>query len=791
MGIISNHNFTFKKGKHMKLNRVIILISLTLCLFYHDIIFADTQIRKGKIKGIVTDADTKAPLVGANVMIKDSQRGAATDENGMFVINEVPIGNYIIQFNYMGYKDYIKTDIIVRSKRITYCNVELNPSVMETDVIVVSSGYFSKTEDSPTSTVNFSAEEIRRAPGSAGDVSRIIFGLPSVAKVSDAQNALIVRGGSSFETGFYIDNIEVPNINHYPEYGSSGGPIGMLNVDLIKDVNFYSGGFSSIYNDKMSAVMELSFREGNRDEYDGQLDFSFAGAGLVGEGPIGSGKGSWLLTLRKSYLDLIVEAIGQSKNAVPNYGDMQAKIVYDLNTNHKITFLDILGIDEIHNSRESALEDEMGAYSDYILLKNTAGLNWRYLWNKKGYSNTSFSHTLTSFDYVSYDTRVYRDSSFEKKIFDFKPHEHEYKFRNINSIILNTNHKVQIGAEAKYLSYYQDNYYGEYNDDIGREIPAFKIDDKLSVTQFFGFFNYNWRIVPKIAINPGLSVSHFTYNENTYLSPRLNISYKMSDKTNVYTATGLYYQNLPISLLVQNESNKDLKDPKAYHYIVGMSHLLTENTKLTIEVYDKEYKNLPIDPLLPTFCVLDQIVRYGMYYNPNLLEDSGTAYTRGIEFMVQKKLAQDIYGMISASYFRAKYRDYNGFWRNRDYDNRLTLNFEGGYKPNNKWEFSLRWIYAGGRPYTPFDEGASETISRGVYDASFTNENRLPDYHSLDIRCDRRYNFSGSNLIMYFAIWNTYGRNNISMYYWDGMKNKKVAVKQWSLLPIFGLEFEF
>ena len=764
---------------------------LIVCLFYRDTLYADTHIRNGKIKGIVIDTDSKAPLAGANVMIKDSQLGAATDENGMFLIDNVPIGSYVIQFNYIGYLDYMKTDVIVRSKRITYCNVELSPSVMETDAIVVSSGFFSKTEDSPTSTVNFSAEEIRRAPGSAGDVSRIIFGLPSVAKVSDAQNALIVRGGSSFETGFYIDNIEVPNINHYPEYGSSGGPIGMLNVDLIKDVNFYSGGFSSIYNDKMSAIMELSFREGNREEYDGQLDFSFAGAGLVGEGPIALGKGSWLLTLRKSYLDLIVEAIGQSVNAVPNYGDMQTKLVYDITANHKITFLDILGIDEIHNSRKSALEDEMGAYSDYILLSNTAGLNWQYLWNKKGYSNTSFSHTLTSFDYVSYDTRVYRDSSFEKKIFDFKPQQHEFKFRNINSIILNPDHKLQLGVEAKYLSYYQDNYYGNYNDDIGREIPAFKIGDDLSITQFFGFINYNWHILSKIIINPGLSISHFTYNKSTNLSPRLNISYRISNKTNVYAATGMYYQNPPISLLVQNESNKDLKYPKAYHYIVGTSHLFTENTKLTIEVYDKEYKNLPIDPLLPTFCVLDQMVRYGMYYNPNPLEDTGVAYTRGIEMMIQKKLAQDIYGMISASYFRAKYRDYNGVWRNRDYDNRLTFNAEGGYKPNNKWEFSLRWIYAGGRPYTPFDEDASEAISLGVYNSNLTNENRLPDYHCLDLRCDRRYNFSGSNLIMYFAIWNTYGRNNISMYYWDGMKNKKVAIKQWSLLPIFGLEFEF
>ena len=299
------------------------------------------------------------------------------------------------------------------------------------------------------------------------------------------------------------------------------------------------------------------------------------------------------------------------------------------------------------------------------------------------------------------------------------------------------------------------------------------------------------RLLPKLIINPGISVSHFTYNENTNLAPRFNVTYKLTDNSSIHGAAGLFYQNTPVSLLVQNDSNKNLKDPRAYHYIFGLSHLLTENTQLTIEVYDKEYENLPIDPLQPTFSVFDQVLRYGMFYNPNPLDDTGKAYSRGIELMVQKKLAKDFYGMISASYFRTKYHDYHGAWRNRDYDNRISTNIEGGYKPNNKWEFSVRWIYAGGRPYTPYDEESSEALARGVYDADQTNEKRLPDYHSLNIRCDRRFHFSGSNLIIYFAVWNTYGRKNISSYYWDEMQNKQVSSTQWGFLPVIGFEFEF
>jgi len=226
---------------------------------------------------------------------------------------------------------------------------------------------------------------------------------------------------------------------------------------------------------------------------------------------------------------------------------------------------------------------------------------------------------------------------------------------------------------------------------------------------------------------------------------------------------------------------------------LGINHLVNENTRLTIEVYDKEYDHFPLNPTQPSLFIMDQTVYQEFFLNHERLVDNGKAYARGVEIMVQKKLAQDIYGMLSGSYFRSRYRDYNGVWRDRIYDNRYMCNIEGGYKPNNEWEFSLRWTYAGGAPYTSFDIAASEAAHRGVYDESHINGKRLPDYHSLKLRVDRRFHFSDSNLIAYLDVWNVYGRKNISSYSWNEMDNQQEKFRQWtnSTLPIFGLEFEF
>lgn len=301
----------------------------------------------GNLMGKVTDADTSYPLANVYVIISKIETGVYTNEKGEYRFSKIPVGNYTLFFQLIGYQTQTKTDVIVRSQRTTFINGELKRRSIQIEGIQVQTDYFAETNEHTTSTINFSNEEIRRAPGSAGDVSRIMMSLPSVAKVNDQSNNFIVRVGNPMENTFFIDNIEIPNINHFPHRGSSGGPIGILNVDFIHDVTFYTGGFSAIYGDRLSSVMEIDFRDGNRQEFDGQLDFNMAGFGFIAEAPLGA-KSSFLIALKRSYLKYAVAAFDVGSTVAPDYGDIQSKVVYQFNPLQKITFLAVFSDD--HNS---------------------------------------------------------------------------------------------------------------------------------------------------------------------------------------------------------------------------------------------------------------------------------------------------------------------------------------------------------------------------------------------------------------------------------------------------------
>jgi len=747
---------------------------------------AIAQERTGIIKGRLLDGETKAPLVGANVEVLNTILGSATDDQGLFFINDVPVGSYSLRFSYIGYQNYTQTDVIVRPQRITFVEAELKPTALESEAVEVNGGYFTQTDEQPLSVTGFSREEIRRAPGSAGDVSRIIWSLPSIAKINDQSNSLIVRGGSPVENAFYIDNIEIPNINHFPTQGASGGPIGMVNVDFINDVQFHTGGFSALYGDKLSSIMDINFREGNRDEFDAQLDLNFTGFGGVLETPLFNQKGSLLFSARRSYLDLIIGLADVGTTVAPSYGDYQGKLVYDLNPHHRLTLLAVSGDDHNDPDRETARENAMIVYGNQDIYENTAGINWRALWKKSGYSNTSISYTSDEFKEDYYETssaiHLLRNRSWEQS----------FKLRNVNHFRLSQRHSIEFGVEAKHLITDYDNFFNDYTDALGDTVPAFTLKDRITADKVGAFVDYIVKPVKRLTTNLGVRADYFSYNKNSYLSPRFSFSYQLTPRTSLNGATGLFYQNLPLVLLSQQESNRDLKDPMAIHYILGIDHLLTENTKLSLEVYEKDYQNFPIDPTQPSLFLLDELFyRYGFFFNHAPLLDNGKAYSRGVEIMLQKKLAENFYGLASASYFRTKYKGGDDIWRDRVFDNRLMFSVEGGYKPNSKWEFSMRWIYAGGAPYTPFDLEASQQLNRAVLDENNINESRYPDYHSLNVRLDRRFHFSSSNLIFYLSVWNAYNRKNIASYYWNEEENKQDVIYQWSLLPIFGLEFEF
>ncbi len=756
-------------------------IVFTFLLIFSQMIPA--QIPTGNIKGTLIDTDTKAPLIGANVSIVDSHLGAATDINGEFGITNLPVGSYSLRFGYIGYKPVVKTDIIVKPGRITFVDVELASSSIETESVVVTGGYFQNTEIQPSSITSFSYEEIRRAPGSAGDVSRIMMGLPSIGKIGDQSNSLIVRGGSSTENSFYVDNIEIPNINHFPMVGTGSGPIGLLNVDFIKNVDFYSGGFSPQFGNKLSSVMDIEFREGNREEFDAQLDLSFQGIGGIIEGPLDGGKGTYFISGRRSYLDIIFDKVAEGE-AMPSYYDSQAKVVYNLSKNHKISLLNIFANDNQKMTYKKAFENEKNDYFDIDIVMNSAGINWQYIWEKSGYSNFTLSHHYWK------DARDIFSTLTKENVFKSASTEQGIRIRNYNHYIISKNNKLNFGFDIKYSYNNYNNDYAEKIDKLGNTPPRLIVDLSLNTTLISSFANYSWQI-GNITLNKGVRAVYSDLNTKVYVEPRLSMTYDFSDITSMTGLFGVFHQNIPHVLAAQKKDFEKLDFPKSYHYILSFSHLLTEDTKLTLEIYNKEYFNLPMNPATPQLMVFDNSFFESYLESNTKLVSKGRAYARGVELTVQKKLATDIYGLIAGTYYRARYKSLDGKWLDRLYDNKFNFTIEGGYKPNESWECSARWIYSGGTPFTPFDIEASQKANTGIYDESRINAERLPDYHSLNVRVDKRFHFGKSSLVLYLSVWNAYGRKNISNYSWNEIKNEQQEEKQWTTLPIIGLEFEF
>jgi hypothetical protein len=738
----------------------------------------------GSISGMVMDYRTEQPLSGANIVLSGSILGSSSNGSGKFVIEKVPVGSYTVEVYYIGYDPLKKTDVIVKSGQVIALKLPLKASILQGEIMEVRGGYFQKRDEQPVSTVTISSEEIRRAPGSAGDVSRIMMVMPSTAKVNDQSNSLIVRGGSPMENGFYIDNIEVPNINHFPTQGASGGPIGLVNVDFIRDVTFSAGGFPAYYGDRLSSVMDISFREGNRKAYQATMDLHMAGFGAGAEGPLINENGSWLFSARRSYLDLLVDAIGSG--VAPCYSDYQGKVVYDIHQNHQIMFLGLVGLDQYRSSREDVLEKGVFVYGNYDIAAQTYGINWRALWHDVGYSNTSFSYTSQRYSGNTYETKS------EIQLLKNKSTEDEYKLRTVNHFNMYKNVQMVLGLDWKHLRYHYDHYFAEYTDALGQATPAMTYEKQISANKLGGFASCIVRPSANLSATVGLRADYFDYNRQMQYSPSAAVTYRISEGTALNASAGRYSQNLPLVLLGQKEEYKKLQNISAFHYVLGLDHLITDNTKLSLEAYLKPYQNFPINPTQPSLFLIDELYyRYGFFFNHEQLVDKGKARTYGIELYVQKKLAENFYGLIGGSYFRSRYQDLNKIWHDRVFDNRLLFSIEGGYKYNRKWEFSLRWIYAGGAPYTPFDDVASSTMNRGILDESRINEVRYPDYHSLNIRMDRRFFFNNSYMILYVSVWNAYNRKNIAGYDWNEIDNKPVVSYQWSMLPIFGVEYEF
>lgn len=770
--------------KKTKLIKSIILLSffcLTALPLYSQI--------TGEITGRVLDESNQQYLPDVSVSVISSGKvisGSLTDEEGFFKISKLPVGEYSVRFELAGYLSLITDNVIVNSGAPADLKAELK--LIVTDEIEVTENRFDSQNDLSNSVKNLQYEEIRRTPGGFEDIGRVVQLLPGVSFVNDGRNDLIVRGGSSSENLYLVDNTTVPNINHFGSQGSTGGPISIIDLDFIREADFLTGGFSAKYGDKLSSVLEISLREGNREKFLTDINLSGTGFGAVLEGPLGSSKrGSWLLSARRSYLDFIFNASGFG--FVPAYSSAQFKAVYDLNSENFLTVNAIANNDFVNfnndteekkQDNQTLLDNDQWGYVNSYELKS--------LLSKKSFATFHLGRTFTNFNYSGQDSAY-------NEVFKNKSKEGETTLKAEYSISPGLYTQIQTGAGWRFVNFRNDilqaedtTYYIDPETNLRYVLPAVNISDDNNTNKAFVYAQLTQYVLNKIKINLGLRYDYFGYiNDKNYISPRASITYSFNSSLNFSFAYGIFYQSPSYVWLIANEENKNLKDIKAGHYIAGVEFLPGDDLRLTLEAYYKDYSDYPVSTLRPYLILANTGGNFeeqdGFGIEP--LESKGTGFARGIEFFMQKALTKNFYGTLNLSYFEAKYKALDGIERRSDFDNRFLATVSGGYRFGDNWEAGAKFRFSGGRPYTPINP------ENGTRLTSEYNTAELPDYNRLDVRVDKRWNFKSWTLVTYIDIQNLLNKKNITEYDWNKYTKEIEANESIGILPTIGVNVMF
>lgn len=738
---------------------------------------------RGTITGSVIDFVTKQPLIGTNIIILGTTNGAATDINGNFRIENLEPNTYQLRASAIGYESQTKTDITVSPGRLTQITFQLVAQVIEFESVVVTNDFFQKDPFEVNSIRSFSFEEIRRSPGGFEDVVRALSILPGVAQADAGRNDLIVRGGAPSENLYLVDGIEVPNINHFGTQGATGGPLSFINLDFVRETSFSTGGFSSLYGDKLSSVLTIDLRNGRNDRLGGKATISASQFGINAEGPLFNEKSTFIFSARRSYLDFIFNAAGFS--FVPEYYDVLTKADFRIDNKNSLSFLFISAFGNVkflNDDEEQRFDNSRILGTDQI--QYVSGLSFKRLINK-GFFNISLSRNFTDFDSRQRDKDL-------NPIFTNKSREEENNLRADLVYQFNNRSEINFGGSVKLIEFDADILFPTFTTTFGDSLPITSLNESERFLKLASYANFNFRPVSRLTTNLGLRLDYFdALNNSTYLSPRFSTSYRLSELINLNFSTGIYYQAPSYIWLIAEERNRNLKNVKVDQYVLGFDYRLFADALLKVESFYKNYKNYPASIIRPYLVLAntgagfagsdDNYSAFGL--EPLVSEGFGNA--RGIELSIQKKLSQiPYYGILSLTYSESEFTALDGITRPGSYDQNWIFNVSGGYNINQFWEVSAKFRFASGKPYTPFNSDGTQNIDE-------YNSRRLKSAHSLDVRVDKRWFFSGWTLITYIDIQNIYNQNNLSGVRWDPREQKVDESSSIGILPSIGISAEF
>ena len=719
-----------------------------------------------QVKGTVIDKSSRQPLEFINVMIVGLNKGGVTNAEGKFSIGQVPPGIYRLQASAIGYKT-VTTPEYMLSTRDLHIQIEMEENQTELEGVTVTASPFRRDIESPVSLRIIGLQEIEKSPGANRDISRIVQSYPGVAfSPIGYRNDLIVRGGSPSENRFYLDGVEIPNINHFSTQGASGGPVGILNADLIREVNFYTGAFPTDKGNALSSVLDFKLRDGDMERNSLKATLGASEVSLASNGHLGK-KTSYLVSVRQSYLQFLFDMLGLP--FLPTFTDAQFKLKTRFDARNELTVLGLGGIDKMKLNTKADDEDNEYILSYLPKIQQetfTLGAVYRH------YAGAHVQSVVASHSYLNNRNTKYQqndESDPDRLMLRLRSTEQNTQLRLENSSSFR-NWKVTVGTSLDYSQYSNTTFQKVYTD----RAQTFDYHTYLGIMRWglFGTVNYT-SIDERFTASLGLRADANNYSAamkdlSDQLSPRLSLSYQLTEHWSLSGNAGLYYQLPPYTALGFKNNNGLYANKYALRYMqvsqgsVGLNWRKGDTFEVSVEGFYKDYDKIPLSVAdgIPLTCKGND---YGVIGN-ELLTSTAQGRSYGAELLLKWLVAKKLNLASSFTLFKSEYRtDKESEYIASAWDNRFIFNLRGTYNLPRHWSVGMKVSCIGGAPYTPYDADKSSLVTawnaqgKPYYDYTRYNEERLPAFTQVDIRIDKTFYLKRCMLGFYIDLQNIAG----------------------------------
>lgn len=740
-----------------------------IVFFIAFILSATVFAQKGIIKGRVFNAKTNEPLEFAAILIQGTTIGSTSDLDGNYIFTGVEPGFKRLVVNLLGYQTTISAEIQVQGNQTTFVDIAVPEALVQLGVVEVRQKSTIKKIESPISAISVGVQEIEKSAGANRDVSKVVQALPGVGATDPNRNDLIVRGGGPSENVFYLDGIEIPVINHFATQGSSGGSVGVINPDFVREINFYTGAFPANRGNALSSVMDIKQKDGSKDRVHAKLSVGASDAALTVDGPIGT-KSTFIVSARQSYLQFLFKAIGLP--FLPTYNDFQVKYKYQLNKKNEITFIGIGAIDDMVLNKYDDPAKPPTESQSYILSYLPTYKQWNYTVGAvyKHFGESYFDTWVLSRNMLRNASFKYKDNDETKaKTSDYLSDEAENKLRyerNYPDLPI----QLSYGAGVKYA---------HYTNETTRSILAAGVPVNLNYSTAINLFGYSAfaqaskkLMDEQLRLSLGINFAGLNYNDNmrnplNQISPRLSASYALTEKLDVNANVGRYALQPAYTTLGYKDAtgvfvnqNENLRYTISNQAIAGFEYRPMENARITLEGFYKGYEQYPFS-VADGLSTASKGTDFGQVGDEEIVSTGkGRAY--GVELLAKIIEMNNLNLTATYTYFRSEFTDVAGAYVPSSWDTKHLVNLIASYKLPKNWNIATRWRFVGGAPYTPIDLVNSSKIAvwdvtnQPLLDYTKFNSQRLKSAHQLDIRIDKEFYFKKWVLNLYADVQNVY-----------------------------------